>query len=139
MQVHNFPAVVGLIENDRSPVHESCPVIQMECSDGYISKHLDPHVFWLDIHVWGLFFVAANLIEDDLECLLELGAPIGALGERAGIEHRRIIGKRQAEGLPVEVVEGDDEVGKSFSNFLLLTSRLRLRQEWREDQHAQNR
>ena len=129
MQVNNFPPGIGLIENDRSSVQESGPVIQMECSDGYISKRLNPHVFRLDIHIWRFCFVATNLIEDDLERLLELGTAVGALGERAGIEHRGIIRERHAEGLPVQVVECDHEVRKGFSNFLLLTSRLRLRQK----------
>jgi len=127
MQVHNLPGIVGLIENDRSSVQKSGSVIQMEGSDGNISKRLNPHVFRLDIHVWRFRFVTTNLIEDDLESLLELGAAVGALGERARIKHGGIIRERQAEGLPVEVVECHHEVRKGFSNLLLFTSRLRLR------------
>ena len=110
MQVHNLPAIVGLIEDDRSSVQKSDPVIQMEGRDGDISKRLNHHVFRLDIHVWRFCFVTTNLIEDDFECLLELGAAVGALGERARIKHGGIIRERQAEALPVEVVECHHEV-----------------------------
>ncbi len=127
--MHNLPAFVGSIEHNRSSIEKSGPVIQMKCRDCNISKDLKLQIFGLNVHVRRFRLAAANLIEDQFECLLEPIPPTGALREAARIEDGGIVRKCETKRLPVEIVERTDELCQGSSNLRLRPVRFRLRQE----------
>src|SRR5450755_4978484 len=104
MQVNDLPVVSHSVQHDSAPVQHPRTIIQMECSDGYVSEPLDVQIVRLQVHEWGLFSIATNLRENLLKISLEFGAPMRTTGSPARVEHRSIVRKETAESLPIEVV-----------------------------------
>jgi len=112
MQVHDLPILPHLHQHKSSPVDESWPVIQVKCNDRGFSCHLYLHSTGLNIHKWRFLTTSANLLKNFAESSFELSAPLRPFGNCPRIEHRRIIGKKRAEMVPLKIVKRLDKRGQ---------------------------
>ncbi len=117
MQVDYFPTCLGLCQYDSSSIEKSGPVVQMECRNRKIAEHLKLHVLWLDVHIRGCCFPAANLLEDHFKSLFKFSASVCALRKCSRIEDSSVVVEGQTKNLPVEIIEGGDEPRESISDF----------------------
>jgi len=114
MQVRYFPTRLGLGQDDRPSIEKSGPVIQVEGRNRKIPEHLKLHVLWLDVHIRGCRFPAANLLEDHFESFFKFSTSVCALRKCSRIEHGSVVIEGQTESLPVKVIEGVNEFGEGL-------------------------
>ena len=112
MQMHDLPTFLRFVQDDSSSIEEPWSIVEMEGRDRYVPEQLYPQFLWLDVHVWSCNFVAAYLLEHSLESPLEFSTARGTLRHRTRIEHRGIVIEREPEMLPIQVIEGPNEMGE---------------------------
>ena len=100
---------MDLVQHNRPSVENTGPVIQMKCGNRNIFVALDLEIAWLQVHVRRLHPASANLLKHFMKVGFEFGSTMGAFREAARIKYSRVVGKKYAESIPVEIVEGLDE------------------------------
>ena len=101
-----------LVQHNCPSVENAGPVIQVKCGNSNIFVTLDLEIAWLQVHIRRLRPASANLLKHYMKVGFEFGSAMGAFREAARIKHSRVVGKKCAKSIPVESVEGPDEVLK---------------------------
>jgi hypothetical protein len=117
MQMHYLPARYALAQRNRPAIKKSSPIVQMECRNCDVAEYLNPHIHWPNVHERGDGLCAANLLEDHLEIVFKFSSAVRPLRKGARIKDGRTVVERQAETLPVEIIEGVDELRERRSDF----------------------
>jgi len=101
VEVDDLPGIAHPVQHDGAPVDHVRAIVQMERSDGDVSKALDVEVVRLQVHVRRLRPVSTNLREDLLKIVLNLGATVRTTGYPARVKYRSIVGEEAAELVPI--------------------------------------
>jgi len=101
VEVDDLPGIAHPVQHDGAPVDHTRAIVQMERSDGDVSKALDVEVVRLQVHVRRLRPVSANLREDLLEIGLNLDATVRTTGYPARVKYRSIVAEEAAELVPI--------------------------------------
>jgi hypothetical protein len=117
MEMSDLPTHFGFSKNKRPAIDETGPVVEVKRYNGDVAEQLNTKFSWLEIHVRSLQAARPNLLEDVLEVLLKFDPSVCAVGHIPRVENRRILREVVPKLIPIQIVEGGDEVGEKFADF----------------------
>ena len=125
--MHDLPAALCSVQHNRPAVGKTDLVIQMKACDGDIAEDLKLQVPGLDVHERGGGFGLPDVFKNNFEILFKLGTPGGPLGKTPRIENGSIVGESGAEPVPIQIVEGGNELRERLADRSLCGRSLILR------------